>query len=334
MPPVLIQGSLSHPPPGPGIVGFTWPKPPPRAVYDLGRPPKMGGWEVKNGEIYAHFDALNGALHDTGRVLGIARQISGVTIRDIRARSVGRLINIRGMGACLKDSLIEDVRGDELLRGLINITGDSSGLVIRRATGRGLAPDPAAGQTPMQIGISISGTAHDILIEDVRFEQMGQRREAGKYWNSDGLTIEGEAYNITINRAVFLNCTDGGVDIKGRNITLGDLRAERCRRNFRFWSSITAARLTSITPSKSDPANAGTTAQVWVQGNNTTPPTIVIEHLMVRAEDATPILTIENGSAQVVVKSHDIQVPAGTPLVRGGAPGNRIEWGPQGAPKL
>ena len=43
---------------------------------------------------------------------------------------------------------------------------------------------------------------------------------------------------------------------------------------------------------------------------------VTIDHLVVKSDRGWPIFDVHNGPAQIIIGSHDIQVPPGTPLVR------------------
>jgi len=46
------------------------------------------------------------------------------------------------------------------------------------------------------------------------------------------------------------------------------------------------------------------------------PLVITIDHLIVKSDRGWPIFDVHKGAAKIIVRSHDIQVPPGTPLVR------------------
>lgn len=73
-------------------------------------------------------------------------------------------------------------------------------------------------------------------------------REGKKYWQGDGFSTELPNERISFIDCLAKDCADGGFDIKGPDWFMDDCTGERNSKNFRFWSSGTAKKLTSIDP--------------------------------------------------------------------------------------
>jgi hypothetical protein len=67
-----------------------------------------------------------------------------------------------------------------------------------------------------------------------------------RYQNGDGVSSETGVNGLLIERVVSRNNSDGGFDLKGRNIRLVDLTAEDNGKGFRFWEQVAATKLTSV----------------------------------------------------------------------------------------
>ncbi len=197
---------------------------------------------------------------------------------------------------CKRSGILSTNQGGGIRNGVMTTKGITSG-------------------SDLPVGIDISGTVHDVLIEDVTATGHRMVYVPKKYTNGDGFSQEAQVYRVTYRRDVSTDNSDGGFDLKGQ-ARLEDLVAERNGRNYRFWNDITASTLISNNPSG---------AHVWL--NAKAAQSVTIDRLMVSSTTTAPVLRIENTyPVSIVVKECVIAVPAGT-LLQWGGKAARVTWG-------
>lgn len=120
---------------------------------------------------------------------------------------------------------------------------------------------------------------------------------------------------MTYHRDVSTDNSDGGFDLKVQ-VRLGNLVAERNRRNYRFWNDITASTLTS-----KDPAGS----HIWLNAKGAQ--NIFIDRLIVSSSTTAPVLRIENDHPVLItLKECILKVPQRTLLQHGGKK-SKVTWG-------
>jgi hypothetical protein len=225
--------------------------------------------------------------------------------------------------------VIAHLEGVEIAREGIRLRGDLEDITIRDFALTHAATPNAPPDLPEGIHIE---SGRQFLIERGTISGFQMSMPADRYWNGDGIAAERAAHDVTIRDVVVQDNSDGGLDLKSVGNVLDRVTAIRNNRNFRFWSDVEAGTLTSIDPTSH--GGTASSAHVHIAGNNDAPPKVHIARLIVRAATSSaPILLIENGAADVVIDDYDIQVPKGTPLLKGGAQAH-IDWGEKGAPTL
>lgn len=152
-----------------------------------------------------------------------------------------------------------------------------------------------------------------IALRDGNVSGFRMESVAGKYPNGDGIAAERAVTNLTIERVVSSNNSDGGFDLKSSGTVLNDLVAENNHRGFRLWGSARAGTLTS---------NNSRSAAFWFgQGASVT-----IDHVNVTSTTSAPVFMIE-GATSVTVNSCTLNVPAGTKLVVGASSATQVTLG-------
>lgn len=241
--------------------------------------------------------------------------LAGLRFRDRTVRDVYRVIeNKQGT---LSDAVFERVTATGLARGFARIGADSHGIVFRHvsATAAGVQRPPH-----LPAGIAIEGTARDVLIEASVMRGFQMTSGPDKYWNGDGFSTERGNRGITFRRSAAWDNTDGGFDLKSTDTRLDQTVAGGNARNYRFWSTVSAGTIASITPVKR--GGSGGSAHVWINGKGR--PVIDIARLIVRSTNTAPIWRVENGGADIRVKDCRIAVPAGTRWMV--AEGGTVRW--------
>jgi hypothetical protein len=208
---------------------------------------------------------------------------------------------------------VRGARASNLRRSFARIRYDSHDGVIEDVSASGTL---VTGATDLPVGIAFDGTAHDFRVERCFMRGFQWQRDAGQYWNGDGFSTERGNARFQFRQCAAWDNSDGGFDLKSTETTLDDCVSGRNARNFRLWSSIRATRLISLDPVKIGGIGDTNHFTIMAAKDASEPLVIAIDHLVVKSDRGWPIFDVHNGPAKIIVGSHDIQVPAGTPLVR------------------
>ncbi|VVT00183.1 conserved hypothetical protein [Sphingomonas sp. EC-HK361] len=300
-------------------------------VEAKGRTPiAAGGEPVYHARDHANYRHITARDVGNGLVV-LDTPTRGVIVDDVRVDGAYRVIENTGAGrmpAPCTGLRVSNVTATDLRRGFAR---------IRYASRDGLFADITAsgglttGAHDLPCGIAIADEASDFRFERCTMRGFRWKRKDAQYWNGDGFSAERGN-----KRLIFRNCaawgnSDGGFDLKASDSLLDDCVSGRNARNYRLWSSIRATRLTSIEPVKI--GGIGDTVHFALMGAKTAggaPIVIRIAHLSVRSTKAWPLFDVHDGPVRIIIDSHDINVPTGTPLIRprgkGSVPGG-IQWG-------
>lgn len=211
----------------------------------------------------------------------------------------------------IRNLTIDGVRATDLGRDGIRIRGDAVGVRIRNFA---LSMRGAPQATPnLPIGIAVQ-EGRRIAISDGVVSGFRMRQVEGKYTNGDGVATERPVDGLSIVRVRSSDNSDGGFDLKSTNVFLDQLTAERNGRNYRFWGSVRANRLTS-----NDPRNA----HLWIARGAE----VHIASLTAKSNSRAPLIRLE-GQARVDVDRCVLSLPRGTKLVAEDAAGSRVRLGP------
>ena len=255
---------------------------------------------------------------DVGNGLFLIREpVRNLRIADVRVTGGYRVIE-NSAAPELKDASCVGLRvrgatATGLERSFARIRYDSHDGVIEDVSASGIL---TTGSTDLPVGIAFDGTAHDFRIERCVMRGFRWQRKPKQYWNGDGFSTERGNARFLFRQCAAWDNSDGGFDLKSTETLLDDCIGGRNARNFRLWSSIRATRLTSVDPIRI--GGIGDTNHFSIMGARGAgePPVIHIEHLVVKSDRGWPIFDVHNGPAKIIIGSHDIRVPPGTPLVR------------------
>ena len=258
----------------------------------------------------------------------VAGPVTGLELRDIDVERVYRVLENTAAGgedgdASFTGLVMERVTARQVIRGLVRIRYDSHGGVIRDVSATGTVMTDN-----LPCGIAFSDTAHDFTLERCIMRGFRMQLPPQRYWNGDGFSTEKGNYGFRFLRCEAYDNTDGGFDLKSTGTFLDGCIAGGNKRNYRFWSTADAHVLTSLTPVHH--GGIGDCAHIHVEGS--TGATLHIAHLIVRSDTPQTLVSVENGPARIIIDSHDIVSPRGTPLFRGPA-GAQLIW-KTGAPKF
>lgn len=255
---------------------------------------------------------------DVGNGLFVVRepvrdvQISNIRVdggyRVIENTAAPELVNAGSTGLHVRGA-----RATGLVRSFARIRYDSSHGTIQDVSASGTL---ATGSTDLPVGIAFADTAHDFRIERCFMRGFQWQRKDKQYWNGDGFSTERGNARFLFRQCAAWDNSDGGFDLKSTETTLDDCVSGRNARNFRLWSSIRATRLISLDPIKIGGIGDTNHFSIMATKGAQEPLLIYIEHLTVKSDRGWPIFDVNNGPARIIIGSHDIQVPPGTPLVR------------------
>lgn len=217
-------------------------------------------------------------------------------------------------GAVIRNLAISDLHAFELQREGIRLRGTVNQVTIRNFSLKMRAQKQVSPDLPVGItlyegsNISISdGVASGFQMVDV----------SGTYTNGDGISSERPVDSLLIERVSATDNSDAGFDLKSTNTFLYDTVAERNKRNYRFWGTVTTGTITSI-----DPLINSIAAHVWA-GNGAV---VHIARLVVKSSNTMPVLYLD-GAESITIDECVLEVPAGTKFLRGGT-GTIMNFGP------
>ncbi|MET0514931.1 MAG: calcium-binding protein [Nitrospiraceae bacterium] len=212
---------------------------------------KAAGSEVfrlLSGADHLKFEAM--AFSNIGDgAFRVGADIQDITLEDMQATNVKRFLsNTVSSGyssASVKGLTVRNVEVNKYSENAIKLQYNSSNIVIENVIGRGDTGTPEQ----YVFGVSLDGTAHDVLFRNVTMQNNYARGPSNVYWNGDGFTTEGGNYNIRFENTVAFGNTDAGYDLKSSNTVLVNAIAIGNNRNYRFWSdSITMENSQSLDP--------------------------------------------------------------------------------------
>lgn len=268
---------------------------------------------VQSGAIYRGVHA-----RDVGNGLFVIREpVHNVQIDDVRVDGGYRVIeNTAAPEQASAGSVglrVRGVRASDLKRSFARIRYDSHDGVIEDVSASGML---TTGATDLPVGIAFDGTAHDFRVERCLMRGFQWQRKAKQYWNGDGFSTERGNARMLFRQCAAWDNSDGGFDLKSTESVLDDCVSGRNARNFRLWASIRATRLSSLDPVKIGGIGDTNHFTIMAAKGASEPLVIHIEHLTVKSDRGWPIFDVHDGPAKIIIGSHDIQVPPGTPLVR------------------
>lgn len=265
-------------------------------------------YRVRDGQRYANF-----SVHNFGNgIFRVDRPIRDFEARDVIAVDGYRVFETYPAkdqsDASITKLVLDNITATQLQRGFARIGHNSSGGVINKVKASGTVFNEN-----IPAGIAFMNTAHDFTISNCTMRNFRMELGSGKYWNGDGYSAEKENYGLRFLNCSAFMCTDGGFDLKSTGTFMDGCVAGQNKFNYRFWSPVQAWALTSLDPQMG--GGTGGYGHFSIVGSPGLE--ITIEKLVARSPNTAPLFTIHRGTARVIIGSHDLDLPSGTPLVAG-----------------
>lgn len=246
-----------------------------------------------------------------------------LVVQDVEADKVRHFLDIydNKLKPTVANLTVRRIRAGFLKRG-IRLRYGSNAIVIRDFRLTHLGPNRSRGDIP--VGIGLYDDVHNVLIERGVIENVLSELPGEKhYWNADGISLERGVHDVVLRDLVIRNCSDGGIDSKATNVLIDRVSITGCARNLRLWEDATITSLESIDPVKR--GGVGGAAHIGLYNGLEN---VRIDRLIIRSAKPVPIFVMEADTpATVVVGSHDIDTPRGTPLVGGKFPDRlKVIW--------
>lgn len=240
-----------------------------------------------------------------GVAIRIKGTVEGATVGPVRIEGAKYGLYTE-TGAIIRNLTVKDFEAVELQREGIRLRGDVNQVAISNFNIRMRAQQQVSPELP--IGIALY-EGSNITISDGYISGFQMVTVPGAYTNGDGIATERPVNSLLIERVTSNDNSDAGFDLKSSNTVLNDTHAERNKRNYRLWATVTAGTIYSGTPLVNAEA-----AHVWVN----TGAAVVIDKLVASSTTTAPVLYIEPDVKSVTVKSCELNVPAGTKFFIGG----------------
>lgn len=276
----------------------------PRLVGDRSDPYRPDGepgselFKLLGGADHLHFTNLAFANQGNG-VFRVGADIRDLRISDMRADNVRRFIEDYPSGEAGSDSatisglVVEDVQVQGFSKGAIRLRSDTNDVVIRDVVGDSERQDEDGDDFAM--GVHLSDTVHDVLVERVTMRNTFDSGPDDDYWNGDGFASERDTYGLVFRDTEATDNTDAGYDLKSTATTLVRALAAGNKRNFRLWGE---AELTDCVAR--DPVTRGGSggrANVWVADDAT----VRLRGCTLDGGSGDDLVTVEGDAAVTVV---------------------------------
>ena len=192
----------------------------------------------------------------------IGADISDIVIQRVSATNVSRFIEDYASGPATSASVsgltVQDVTVNGYSKNAIRLQYNSHNVVLQNIVGDSQKQDGGL----ILAGVSMAGTAHDILLNHVTMKNNYGHGASTDYWNGDGFAAEGNTYNLTFQDTVASGNTDAGYDLKSNNTKLIRATATDNGKNFRLWGD-TVTVTDSVSTNPKYFGGAAKTAHFW-----------------------------------------------------------------------
>ena len=258
------------------------------APYDPDGELGREGFRLMRGADDLTFSHLRFVNQGNG-CIRVAANISGLTVEDVSAENVTRLIENRASGksmATLTGFAFRRIAVRGFSRGVLRLRYDSRDGIIEDVVGDSEHQDKGK----FAVGIGFYHNARNIRLR--RCQMRNALDTTGKYWNGDGFSTERD------NRAIrFLACgafgnADAGFDCKGK-VELIDCEASGNLRNYRVWGEAILINCFSEDPVKR--GGTGGASHIWLAKGATA----VVRGLRHSARSQVPVIDQRDGPSAV-----------------------------------
>ncbi|MFZ3483672.1 beta strand repeat-containing protein [Sphingomonas sp. 3-13AW] len=227
--------------------------------FDPANPSGEEVFRMLDGADHLRFSDL--AFQNVGIPFRVGADIENLTIEHVDARNVARFFDDIASGTNTSASIagltIRDVEVAGYSKGAIRVQYDSSNVLIQDVRGDSQFQDG----DNFAIGVHITGTAHDVVIDRVAMRNALDTVNA--YRNGDGFATERGTYNVTLRNVIATGNSDGGLDLKSDNVVVDRAIVSGNGRNIRIWG--TGAQLSNIVSLDAGaPLAGGNREHVWL----------------------------------------------------------------------
>lgn len=239
------------------------------------------------------FEHIN--FNNVGMAFNIAADLKNITFGKMHADNVRYFAgNYPGGGSSMANVTgltLHDIDVHGFSKSVLILKGDAHGIRVNNVLGDGEYQDGDA----FEMGISLQGTVHDVVISNSTMKNCIAVGATGDYTNGDGFVTERGNYDIS-----YINCTatgngDGGFDLKSSNTTLTDCYSEDNKRNYRIWGdNVTLNNDIGLDPHKRVAGVSGTQCNLWVSSEATN--VVVNGGSFIDSGSATHAISNEGGS--------------------------------------
>lgn len=201
------------------------------------------------------------AFQNVGTAFRVGADVGNLAIEHIDATNVSRffdnMVSGANASATISGLTIRDVAVNGYSKGAIRIQYDSNNVLIEDVRGDSRFQDG----DNFAIGVHITGTAHDVTIENVAMRNALDT--VNEYRNGDGFATERGTYDITLRNVIATGNSDGGLDLKSDNIVVDGAIVSGNGRNIRLWG--TGAQLSNIVSLDAGaPLAGGNREHIWL----------------------------------------------------------------------
>jgi hypothetical protein len=206
-------------------------------------------------------------FHNVQCAFTLAGNLKNITIKNMEGDNVRYFINNNAAPsnssptATVSGLTIRDVGVHGFSKSVIKLQYDTNHVLIDNVYGDSKYQD---GDT-YAMGVMLSGTVHDVVIQNTTMLNCIARAATGSYWNGDGFVTERGVHDVRFEHTYAGGNGDAGYDLKSSNTTLVDATGEDNNRNFRLWgTNVQLIDAVGIDPHTR--GGSGGQAQVWIDG--------------------------------------------------------------------
>jgi hypothetical protein len=275
------------------------------APYSLQGDP--GGEVFRLGRGADHVRLQNLSFRNEGLAVRVTGDLRDLTIENVDAHNVRRFFDTQASGKGATASV------DGLVLRQVEIAGYSKAAIRLRNDTRKVLIEDVVGDSQGQdgdkfaMGVHLTDTVHDVTLRRVTMKN--SRDSTGGYWNGDGFASERGTYDIRFEDTLAAGNSDGGYDLKTRNVTMTRAVAEDNKRNFRLWQGGTLTDVVSRDPVKR--GGVGGAAHFWFGGGGGPDERYVLRRPTITGKEAAAAFAFES-KAPVSLEVDDPKASAET----------------------
>jgi hypothetical protein len=188
-------------------------------------------------------------------------QHRNIRMSGLSAWNVRQLIKVKkndaGPNATLDNFAIETIRVTGHSKAAIELWNSTNGHIIDV-----IADSAKQDGDPYCFGLFADGDSHDVDVSKMVVRNIQYTDLPEKYWNGDGVSLEGTTKRFTFNDCHMFGIEDGAFDLKGVEHVVRNCSADRVKRGVRVWQDVSIDGFQSTNLTKR--GGIGGRATVWV----------------------------------------------------------------------